>query len=123
MTQEKRLAKRHPIKVNATVITPTAFIPVITVDINTDGIRITSPDPILPETDVALSLATGEETLLSGAILWVLEIDKKENAPLYDVGIEIDSIILKEHEAIEFADRKATVAKILSRTRQTADAG
>ena len=118
MTEERRRIKRHPIQIDAVIITPTASIAAVTVDISTDGIRITSPEPILPETDVALSLATGEETLLSGAILWALEINGIQDMPLYDVGIEIDSVILKEHEAIGFAEKEAIVAKILSRVRK-----
>jgi hypothetical protein len=92
------------------------------VDISTDGIRILSPDPILPETDIAISLATGEETLLSGTILWVLETNSKQEAPLYDVGVEIDSIILRERKAIGFAEKETIIAQILSRVQQTADA-
>ena len=119
MIQERRLTKRHPIQIDATIITPTDSISAVTVDISTAGIRITSPEPILPETDVALSLATGEETLLSGAILWALEIESKKDKPLYDIGIEIDSVILRECEAIGFADKEAIVTEILSRVRQT----
>jgi hypothetical protein len=123
MTIERRLIERRPIRIDATIITPTASIAAVTVDISTDGIRITSPEPIFPETDVALSLATGEETLLSGTILWALEIKSKQDAPLYDVGIEVDSVILREHEAIGFVDKEAIVAEILSRIKQTANAG
>ena len=118
MIQERRRAKRHPIQIDATIITPADSIPVVTVDISTAGIRVTSPEPILPDTDVAISLATGEETLLSGAVLWALEIDSRADAPRYEVGIEIDSVILKEHEAIGFADREAIVAELLSRVLQ-----
>lgn len=119
MKQERRIAQRHPVQIGATVITPTASVAAVTVDISADGIRIASPEPILPETDIALSLATGEETLLSGAILWALETASEQNTPLYHVGIEIDSVILKEREAIGFADKEAIVVEILSRVRQT----
>jgi hypothetical protein len=115
MTQERRLIKRHPIQIDATIITPTTSIKAVTVDISTAGIRVTSPEPILPETDIALSLSTGEETLLSGAILWALEINNKQGKPLYDIGIEVDSVILREHEAIGFADKEVLVTEILSR--------
>lgn len=118
MTEEKRLAKRHPVQIDATIITPTAFVPVVTVDISTDGIRILSPDPILPETDVALSLTTGEETLLSGAILWVLETRDKQGVTLYDVGVEIDSIILNDRKAIGSEEKEAIISEILSRVQQ-----
>ena len=121
MVQERRHKKRHPIQIDATIITPTAFIPAVTVNINTEGIRILSPDPILPETDIALSLAIGEETLLSGAILWVLEVNDKQGMTLYDVGIEIESIILKEQEAIGFAEKEAILTQILTRIQQTSE--
>ena len=121
MVQERRHKKRHPIQIEATIITPTASISGVTVDISINGIRVTSPEPILPETDIALSLATGEETLLSGAILWALETKNKQDVPGYDVGIEIDSVILKDQEAIGFAEKEAIVEEILSRIGQTAD--
>ena len=123
MIEERRLKMRHPIRIGAVIITPTASVAAVTVDISTDGIRILSPEPILPETDVALSLATGEETLLSGAVLWALEINGGQEKPSYDVGIEIDSVILRENEAIGFAGKEAIVTEILSRTRKMADAG
>jgi hypothetical protein len=118
MTLERRLKKRYPVQIDATVITPTASVEVVTVDISTDGLRITSPESILPERDVAISLATGEETLMSGTILWALEISERET-PLYDVGIGIDSLISREREAIGFAEKEALVAEILSRIQRT----
>ena len=117
-TTEKRLSTRHPIDIEATVITPSASIPARTLDICTGGIRVLSPEPLHPETDIAISLATREETLLSGSTLWAIEVDSKEGSPAFEVGIEVDAFILKEQEAIGHADREALVREIISRVRK-----
>ncbi len=112
---ERRVLKRYPIKIDATIITPTRSVSVRTVDIGIGGIRVISPDPILPETDIALSLATREEILLSGSVLWTIEIQREETPPEFEMGIEADAFILKEQEAIGFADRETVVREIISR--------
>ena len=78
---ERRLATRHPIDIEATIITPTASIAAHALDICTGGIRVLSPEPLVPETDIALSLATREEILLSGAVQWSVEVDQTDGTP------------------------------------------
>jgi hypothetical protein len=112
---ERRRIPRHPIDIEATVITPAASIPVHAIDISAGGIRILSPDPVLPETDIVLSLATREETLLSGSVLWTIEVEPKDTAPVFEMGIEAYALILNEQEAIGYADREALVREIVSR--------
>ena len=119
MTEERRLAKRYPIGIDATLITPKASIPVHALDICAGGIRIESPEPVPPELNIALSLATEEETLLSGSILWTLEIKSEAGTPLYEIGIEADAFILRDQEAIGFADKVMLVSEILARVPQT----
>lgn len=121
MTMERRLDKRHQLGIDAVIITPTASVPVHTVDISTSGIRVTSPRPVLPETDIALSLATENETLLSGSVLWALEFTGNDGAPYYELGIDAHAFILRDREAIGFTDKEATVLEIISRVRQSAD--
>lgn len=115
---ERRLSIRHPIDIEATIITPAASIPVHALDIGAGGIRVLSPEPVVPETDIALSLATREETLLSGSILWSIEVEQTQGPPVFEVGIQADAFILKEQEAIGHADREALVLEILSRVRE-----
>lgn len=119
-TTEKRLSPRHPINIPATIITSTASIPARTLDISAGGIRVLSPVPVMPETDIALSLATGEETLLSGSILWTIEAEQ-DGTRSFEVGIEADAFILREQEAIGRADREALVQEILSRVQKSRD--
>lgn len=119
MTTERRLDKRHPLGIDAVIITPSASVPVQTVDISTSGIRVTSPEPVLPETNIALSLATENETLLSGAVRWAIEFTGKDGVPGYEIGIDAHAFILKDREAIGFADREAMVGEIISRVRST----
>lgn len=115
---EKRLSIRHPIGIEATIITPTASIPVHALDISAGGIRVLSPEPVVPETDIALSLSTREETLLSGSILWAVEVQQPQGPPAFEVGIRADAFIIKEQEAIGSADREALVLEVLSRVRK-----
>jgi hypothetical protein len=112
---ERRQIPRHLIDIEATIVTPTASIPVHALDISAGGIRVLSPDPVLPETDIVLSLATREETLLSGSVLWTIEIEPKETTPAFEMGIEAYALILNEQEAIGYADREALVREIVSR--------
>ncbi len=119
MTPERRLTERHPIEIDAVIITPTASVPAQVVDIGAGGIRLISPEPILPETNIALSLATEEETLLSGTILWTLEIHVKNSSPVFEVGIEADAFFLKDQEAIGFSDKETVVREILSRVQRS----
>ena len=110
--EERRSIKRYPIEVDATIITPQASIPARAVDISAGGIRVLSPEPVQPETVVALSLATEEETLLSGYILWVVEYQREENLPIFEIGIEAHAFILKEEEAICLTDRETVIEVI-----------
>lgn len=123
MNSERRLLERYPVRIKAVVITPSASIPVHTVDISTSGIRIRSPEPVLPETHVALSLATKEETLLSGRTQWALEKKHKDGTLFYEVGIEADAFILKDREAIGITDKEAAVLEILNRIQNTETRG
>ena len=117
--EERRSIKRYPIEVDATIITPQASIPARAVDISAGGIRVLSPEPVQPETVVALSLATEEETLLSGYILWVIEYQREENLPVYEMGIEAHAFILEEEEAICLTDRETIVEEVFSRIDKT----
>lgn len=118
-TAERRCIKRYPIAIDATIITPKASIPAKAVDISAGGIRILSPEPIPPDTVIALSLATDDETLLSGYILWVIEFQREEKPPVFEMGIEAHAFILEEQEAICLADRETLVGEILSRVQKT----
>jgi hypothetical protein len=114
-TAERRSIRRHPVNINATIITPNASIPARAVDISAGGIRVLSPEPIPPDTVVALSLNTNSETLLSGYILWVVEYQRENKPPLFEIGIESHAFILEEEEAICLADRETLIEEILSR--------
>lgn len=120
-TTERRLSTRHPINVEATIITPSSSIPARTVDICAGGIRVQSPAPVLPDTDIALSLNTREETLLSGFVLWAIEVAQNEGPPAFEMGIEAEAFILSEHQAIGHAERETLVQEILSRVREKQD--
>jgi hypothetical protein len=118
-TTERRQSTRHPIDIKATIITPTASIPVTAMDICARGIRVLSPEPVPPETDIALSLDTREETLLSGSIIWTIEFKQEGAPPAFEVGIEADAFILKDQEAIGHTDRETFVQEILSRIQKS----
>lgn len=120
-TNERRLSTRHPIDMSATIITPTTSIPVHTLDICAGGIRVQSPTPVLPETEIALSLDTREETLLKGSVLWAIEVEQKGGSPTFEMGIEADAFILTEQKAIGHADGEALVQEVLSRVREKQD--
>ncbi len=112
---DRRASARHPFPTSATVITPEKSIPVMVVDIGPGGIRIQCPEPVLPNTDVALQLATRDETLLSGTVLWTLHLGERNNNRLYEIGIAADAFILRDQEAIGFANRETIVLEIVSR--------
>ena len=118
-TAERRCIERHLVKIDATIITPRASIPAKAVDISAGGIRVLSPEPVTPDTVVALSLATEDETLLSGYVLWAIEIQRDQNPPIFEMGIEAHAFILKEQEAICLADRETFVGEILQRVDKT----
>lgn len=120
--EDRRRGRRHKIGINATIITPTATIPVYATDISFEGLRVESSDPILPETIVAISLSLKEETLLAGNVLWSLE-GKRLGNRYYQIGIEIQGVILKDREAIGFPPKEALIQEILSRVDQADVAG
>jgi hypothetical protein len=115
--QDRRRQRRHKIGIHATIITPTVTIPVYVTDISIDGLRVESSDPILPETVIAVSLSLKEETLLTGHVLWSLEGERMGHR-YFQIGIEIQGIILKSREAIGFPPKEALVQEILSRVDQ-----
>lgn len=112
--QNLRRQPRHDIGVHAAVITPEATIPVYAKDISINGMCVESSESILPETLVAVSLTIGEETLLSGHILWTLA-RQQSGQIYYQMGIAIEAIILKDLEAIGFPRKAALIREILSR--------
>lgn len=114
---DRRRRQRHKIGIHAIIITPSASIPVYATDISVDGIRVESSDPILPETVIAISLALNEETLLTGQVLWSLE-GKRLGHRYYQIGIEIESVITKDHVTMGFPPKDALVREILSRITQ-----
>lgn len=113
-SQERRRRHRHKVSLHATIITPTVTVPVYVTDISIDGLRVESLDPILPETVIAVSLSLKEETLLTGQVLWALEGERMGNR-YYQIGIEIQGVILKDREAIGFPPKETLVQEILSR--------
>jgi len=115
--EERRRQPRHEIHVPATIITPEKTIPGYALDISTDGIRLNLPEPVLPNTEVALSLDLDEETLLSGTVQWTIETPLEDSPLAYQVGIKVHSLILQDMEAIGSADRDELVRKILSRVK------
>lgn len=115
--QDRRRRRRHKIGIHASIITPTATIPVYATDISIDGLRVESSDPILPETIIAISLSLNEETLLTGQVLWSLE-GRRMGHRYYQIGIEIHGVIIKDHESIGFPPKEALVREILSRMDQ-----
>lgn len=112
---ERRRLKRHPIDVDATIITPSVSIPGRAVDICAGGIRVISPQPVQPDTLIALSLDTNSETLLSGMVLWATEVMLEETPVIYEMGIDAHGFILRDQEAIAQADRETMVQEILTR--------
>jgi hypothetical protein len=58
-----------------------------------------------------------EETLLAGNVLWSLE-GKRMGNQYYQIGIEIQGVILKDREAIGFPPKEALIQEILSRVDQ-----
>jgi hypothetical protein len=112
--QDRRRRRRYKVGIHATIITPTATIPVYVTDISIDGLRVESSDPILPETTIAVSLSLKEETLLTGHVLWSLEGERMGHR-YYQIGIELQGVILKDQEAIGFPPKEALVQEILSR--------
>lgn len=116
--QDRRRRDRHKIGIHVTIITPTATIPVYATDISIDGLRVESSDPILPETVIAISLSLKEETLLTGNVLWSLE-GERMGRRYYQIGIEIQGVILKGQEAIGFPPNEVLFQEILSRVDQT----
>jgi hypothetical protein len=113
-TDERRLHRRHKIGLHATLFTSSATIPVYATDISVHGIHVTSPDPILPETAVALSLEGKEDVQLSGHVLWSLE-ELQGGKRGFEVGIEITAVIRQKMRTIGFAEKTALLNEILSR--------
>jgi hypothetical protein len=117
-TNERRRHRRHKIGLHATLRTSSVTLPVYATDISVHGIHVTSPDPILPETAVTLSLEDGQEDLLlSGQVLWTLEAVERGKRG-FEIGIEITAVILQKMRAIGFAEKEALLNKILSRADQ-----
>lgn len=115
--QDRRRKERLKIGIHATIITPTTTIPVYATDISVDGLRVESSDPILPETVIAISLSLKEETLLTGNVLWSLEGERMGHR-YYQIGIQIQGVILKGQEAIGFPPDEVLFQAILSRVDQ-----
>jgi hypothetical protein len=120
MSQERRHMPRYPLHLDALMITPEETLPVQLLDISACGIRLASPEGIPPETDVALSLITGEEILLSGTVLWAMENPPSENFPSYEVGVEAQAFILRDQEIMSVAGKWTAVRDILSRIHPSA---
>lgn len=118
---DRRRRERTPIDIDATIITPLASYRGRALDISADGIRVVAPYPVPPDTDIALSLSTKSETLLSGVILWTIEVEREEMPPAFEMGIEAHGFILKEQEAIAPTDRETMIREILSRISKTSD--
>jgi hypothetical protein len=116
--QDRRRRCRRKIGIHATIITPSVTIPVYVTDISIDGLRVESSEPILPETLIAVSLSLKEETLLTGQALWSLEGERMGHR-YYQVGIEIQGIILKDQDAIGFPLNETLVQEMISRVDPT----
>lgn len=114
-TTEKRLNTRYALDIDATIITSSASIPARVLDISAGGLRIRSPEAVLPETEIVLSLEIEEDTLLSGSVQWTIEIGKKDGTPAFEVGIEANAFIFKDQKAIGHTDRETMLREILTR--------
>jgi hypothetical protein len=90
--RDRRKQPRHKIWINAKVITPDNSISAIATNLSVDGLGVLAPNPILPEANVNISLHLQEEIVLSGTVLWTVDIYAGWGI-IYQIGIRIDGIV------------------------------
>ena len=56
-----------------------------------EGLRISTPTLITPDTDLVISFSDGEDVVILAGVVWVLDKNKK-GLPAYLAGLQIHSI-------------------------------
>ena len=113
----RRRHVRYEVKVGATIFTADIKFKANMIDISEGGIGVISENAISPGTKVFISLELKGNYVFHGTVIWSLHIiDDKEN--YYKMGIETDSIILKDIKAISFPEKSELVAQILSQIKK-----
>ncbi|MFC1816629.1 PilZ domain-containing protein [Thermodesulfobacteriota bacterium] len=120
MSTERRKQPRHKLKVEAKVATPDGSISVIVTDISGEGVHLLSPKAIQSGTKVMVSLLIEDEASLSGSVAWILD-SYIRGQHVYQIGVEIEAVILPEINAIGFHEKAEMVQEILSRVNSTAE--
>jgi len=117
---DRRREIRYPIHLDVTVVTQHAIsASAVATEISGDGIRINTAKAILPETQVVVFIPLTEEVKFRGKVLWILEKSER-GLTVYQIGIQTDSIIVPDREAVDFSDRVELVQEILHRIQTSA---
>ena len=115
--KDRRRHLRHEAKVGATIFNADIRFKANMFDISEGGIGVISENAIKPGTKVLISLELKGNYVLHGTVIWSSQIHDDENI-YYRMGIETDSIILKDIKAISFPDKSELVAQILSQIKK-----
>ena len=114
---ERRKQPRHDLQIEAKVATPYESIPVTLTNISIDGVQLRSPKAISSGNKVVVSLDLDKETLLSGEVSWILETYESGRI-VYQIGVEIEAIVLPEIKAIALHNKAEMVSEILKRVAE-----
>jgi hypothetical protein len=114
--RNRRKFERHRIDIGAKAFTPDGNVTVTATELSVGGLRLLSPKPFRPGTQIFVRLELRQETLLHGTVVWVME-DMVRSLTMYQTGVQIYAIVVPEIKAIGFPEQAELVREIRDRIK------
>ena len=110
---ELRKYPRFAVNVLVEVKVGSETISGLMVDISIEGLRISTPKPIKPSTDVVISFLVGEETVILASVVWSLDKISK-GLPSYLAGLKIHSVSVNNKNLQGMAELTAFLQNLIT---------
>jgi hypothetical protein len=112
-SSERRQYPRYVTEAGVTIAVEGLKINATMIDISEGGIGIVAEKVIYPGTEVYVAFDTVDDYAIQGVVRWSC-MQHVNNKMSYRIGIEAESIILKEEKAIGFPASRELMAVIMT---------
>jgi hypothetical protein len=114
MGKERRKQHRASIWIDVAVRTEAAEIPAIATDISGDGIRFQAQKVVLPGEKIQVVLQLNYRIEFHGTAVWTIN-SLVQGLSVYDVGVEISTIVLEDMRINKPDQRETLVEELLKK--------
>jgi len=109
---ERREHPRYTVDIAVDIQVGKEVISGLMVDISIDGLRLSLPTLVTPETEMLVSFTAVDEVKIFARAVWTLE-KSLAGLPAYLVGLKIDAVLVDNQDLPGMAERTAFLDRLL----------